>query len=112
MDLNDKAISRFTRIPPALLEAIHDGDPGALEGLARAQLVHLMEHTLNRATEPDAPAQLVTGTMELLRKIGAPHKSDSPGGGQPQVVINISRAKDRSEQVVIEGEAQTLDAQD
>jgi hypothetical protein len=90
MDPENKAVSRLITASPQLLDMIHEGTPGALEGLARAQLVYLMEETLFRAAAPDAPAQLVTSTMELLRKIGAPQKSEQTVGGGPTFNLTLN----------------------
>ena len=104
LDIDNKAVAKAMDIPPTLLQAIHDGDTEALSGVARTQLAFLMETMTKRCADPDMPAGVVNGFLEILRKMATTDKSAGDGGGTgPKVVINISRAKDREEKIVIDG---------
>ena len=59
-----------------------------------------------RMMRAEKKADLMQKMLNKLGKLEPDTKADNTGGG-PQVVINITRAKDREEAITIEG--QTLD---
>ena len=98
----EKAKADMMRIPRKLLEEIAEGDEAALSGTARVQLAFIMEQMTMRCVDPATSPTAIASIMEVLRKISQGQKAEGPAGG-PQVVINISRARDRSEGITIEG---------
>lgn len=116
-DIENKAVAQRLAIPPALLEEIADGNEEALTGAARVQLAYIMEHMTHRCVDPATSPSAVGGIMEVLRKMSQGQKVDANLTGGPQVVINITRARDRENQesrevVVIEGKSTEIPALD
>jgi len=109
LDPDNKAVAKALAIPPALLEEINAGNEEALSGLARAQLAFLMERMTMRCLDPNVSPAAMSSFLEILRKMSV-GKNEAQSLGGPQVVINITRAKDRDDSVTIEG--QTIDARD
>lgn len=91
------------------LEAIEE-DPSKMENAARlmgaVNLDNLFRHMQNPQVNPMARIEF----QKLLNKMGKlePDTKTDPGVGGPQVVINITRAKDHSDAVIIEGSSQAL----
>lgn len=102
----DSATARNVTIPPALLQAIREGDNVAFEGVVKAQMACLLEHALHRAMAPDSPHALVTALLEVQRKISAPTIQEQARGPAFNLTLNLSG--DTSKTVTIEGTAQTL----
>jgi hypothetical protein len=97
----DKAI-----LSPADLQAIEE-DPSKMETVARllgaVNLDNLFRHMQNPTINPMARIEF----QKMLNKLGKLEpdtKADTQGSG-PQVVINITRAKDRDDAITIEGRA-------
>ena len=95
-------------LSPADLQAIED-DPSKIETVARmlgaVNLDNLFRHMQNPTINPTARIEF----QKMLNKMGRLEpdtKADMNGSG-PQVVINITRAKDQSDALTIEG--QTVD---
>ena len=111
IDPENKAVAKHLDIPPALLEEIAMGNEEALSGAARVQLAFIMERMTHRCVDPSTSPSAVASIMEVLRKMSAGKNGDADKLTGPQVVINITRAKDREDApVVIEGTAETLEA--
>jgi len=108
MDLDDKAISRHTKIPPALLEEIHKGNEAALTGVVRAQMAFLLEHALERAALPDAPVNLITALLEIQRKIASPTKTEASGGQAFHLTLNLG---DGAKEITVDSSADIEDAE-
>lgn len=95
-------------LSPADLQAIED-DPSKIETVARmlgaVNLDNLFRHMQNPTINPTARIEF----QKMLNKMGRlePDTKLDAGGGGPQVVINITRAKDQSDAITIEG--QTVD---
>lgn len=96
-------------LSPADMIAIEE-DPSKMETLARmlgaVNLDNLFRHMQNPTINPMARIEF----QKMLNKLGKLEpdtKADNASGG-PQVVINITRAKDREDAITIEG--QTVDA--
>ena len=82
-------------------------DPSKMETVARmlgaVNLDNLFRHMQNPTINPMARIEF----QKMLNKLGKLEpdtKADNLGGG-PQVVINITRAKDREEAITIDGQA-------
>lgn len=82
-------------------------DPSKVEVVARlmgaVNLDNLFRHMQNPSVNPMARIEF----QKLLNKMGRLEpeaKNDTTGGG-PQVIINITRAKDSSDGITIEGKA-------
>jgi len=82
-------------------------DPSKMETVARmlgaVNLDNLFRHMQNPTINPMARIEF----QKMLNKLGKLEpdtKADNIGGG-PQVIINITRAKDRDEAITIEGQA-------
>ena len=99
--LVDKAL-----LSPAELLAIED-DPTLIETFARllgaVNLDNLFRHMQNPDINPTARIEF----QKMLNKMGRlePDTKVDLGNGGPQVVINITRAKDHSDALTIEGQA-------
>lgn len=98
----DKAI-----LSPADLQSIEE-DPSKMETVARmlgaVNLDNLFRHMQNPQINPMARIEF----QKMLNKLGRlePDTKANVGGTGPQVVINITRAKDQSEDAItIEGQA-------
>ena len=96
-------------LSPADMLAIEE-DPSKMETVARmlgaVNLDNLFRHMQHPSINPMARIEF----QKMLNKLGKLEpdtKADNTGGG-PQVIINITRAKDRDEAVMIEG--QVVDA--
>jgi hypothetical protein len=93
-------------LSPADMIAIEE-DPAKMETVARmlgaVNLDNLFRHMQNPQINPMARIEF----QKMLNKLGKLEpdtKADNTGGG-PQVVINITRAKDRDDAITIEGQA-------
>lgn len=93
-------------LSPADMLAIEE-DPSKMETVARmlgaVNLDNLFRHMQNPTINPMARIEF----QKMLNKLGKLEpdtKTDTQGGG-PQVVINITRAKDRDDAITIEGQA-------
>lgn len=110
LDRDNQAVNKALSIPPALLQEILDGNDEALAGVARVQLAYLMERMTERCADPATSVNGVASIMEILRKLAAGNREGGEHSGGPQVVINISRARDRNDAVTIEGAARRVEA--
>lgn len=93
-------------LSPADMLAIEE-DPSKMETVARmlgaVNLDNLFRHMQNPTINPMARIEF----QKMLNKLGKLEpdtKADNQSGG-PQVVINITRAKDRDDAITIEGQA-------
>lgn len=98
-------------LSPGQLQQIED-DPSLMETFARllgaVNLDNLFRSMQNPTINPMARIEF----QKLLNKMGRLEpdtKVDPNAGSGPQVVINITRAKDHSDAITIEGRAQALD---
>jgi len=95
-------------LSPADMLAIEE-DPSKMETLARmlgaVNLDNLFRHMQNPTINPMARIEF----QKMLNKLGRlePDTKADVGNGGPQVVINITRAKDRDDAITIEGQAIT-----
>lgn len=93
-------------LSPADMLAIEE-DPSRMETLARmlgaVNLDNLFRHMQNPTINPMARIEF----QKMLNKLGRlePDTKADVGGGGPQVVINITRAKDHTDAITIEGKA-------
>lgn len=100
----DDATQRATHVPPQLVLDVQK-NPELLRPVARAMsAIHL--HTLyERLTHPGAAIKDKLEFQNMLNKLsGLDSKDTFTGNTGPQVIINITRAKDR-ETMTIEGTA-------
>jgi hypothetical protein len=87
-------------------------DPSKMETLARlmgaVNLDNLFRHMQNPNINPTARIEF----QKLLNKMGRlePDSKSDGGSSGPQVVINITRAKDHSDGIIIEGHSKALEA--
>jgi hypothetical protein len=114
LNRDNQAVDKALSIPPALLQEIMEGNDEALVGLARVQLAYLMERMTERCADPTTSVNGVASIMEILRKLASGNPAGGDVGTGPQVVINISRARDRSESdaITIQGSARRVDPQE
>ena len=93
-------------LSPAQMLEIED-DPSRMETVARmfgaVNLDNLFRHMQNPTINPTARIEF----QKMLNKMGRlePDTKLDAGGAGPQVVINITRAKDHSDALTIEGQA-------
>jgi len=90
----------------AQLEMIEE-DPTKVEVVARLMGAVNLDNLFRFMQGADINAMARIEFQKLLNKMGKlePEKDDQNTAGGPQVVINITRAKDHNEAVTIEGEA-------
>jgi hypothetical protein len=88
------------------LEMIEE-DPTKIEVVARLMGAVNLDNLFRFMQGPDINPMARLEFQKLLNKMGKlePEKEDQNAGGGPQVVINITRAKDAEDAVTIEGEA-------
>ena len=104
-DLADKSI-----LSPADMLAIEE-DPSKMETFARmlgaVNLDNLFRTMQNPTINPMARIEF----QKMLNKLGKlePDTKAEVSGNGPQVVINITRAKDQDDAITIEGSAQALE---
>jgi hypothetical protein len=97
-------------LAPADMLAIED-DPTKMETMARmlgaVNLDNLFRHMQNPTINPMARIEF----QKMLNKLGRlePDTKADVGQGGPQVVINITRAKDQEDAITIEGSSQALE---
>jgi hypothetical protein len=97
-------------LSPTELQAIEE-DPSTMETFARllgaVNLDNLFRHMQNPTINPTARIEF----QKMLNKMGRlePDTKADAGAGGPQVVINITRAKDNSDAITIEGSSQALE---
>lgn len=97
-------------LSPADMLAIEE-DPSRMETMARmlgaVNLDNLFRHMQNNSINPMARIEF----QKMLNKLGRlePDTKADVGQGGPQVVINITRAKDHPDGLTIEGSAQALE---
>ena len=104
--LPEDALQRATHLPPALVDEIQD-NPEAIQPLARGMAaVNLYNLFVNIQQSNSNKDRLEFQTL-LNKMTGMEKAAVKEAGSGPQVVINITRAKDSSKEV-IEGVAVTL----
>lgn len=86
-------------------------DPSKIETVARLMGVVNLDNLFRFMQRPDINPQARIEFQKLLNKMGKLESVDSSdGAGGPQVVINITRAKDHDDAITIEGKpARALD---
>lgn len=94
----------------AQLQMIED-DPAKMETLARLMGAVNLDNLFRYMQRPDVPANARLEFQKMLNKMGKlePDKDEQAAGGGPQVVINITRAKDAEDAVTIEGSSTPAD---
>lgn len=96
-------------LSPVELKAI-EADPALMETFARllgaVNLDNLFRHMQNPDINPSSRIEF----QKMLNKMGRlePDTKVDLGVGGPQVVINITRAKDRDESIIIEGTSEAV----
>lgn len=102
--LTDPAFEHTSILSRGQLQMIED-DPTKMETLARlmgaVNLDNLFRHMQNPTINPATRLEF----QKMLNKMGKlePDGKDAVGANGPQVVINITRAKDKEEAITIEG---------
>jgi len=108
------ALDELTQLPPALVDAVQD-NPEAIQPLARGMAAINLYNLYKRVQEGNSNKDLLELQVLLNKMTGMEKAQVATVGGGPQVVINITRARDSSQEI-IEGVAVTLpeagDAQD
>ena len=96
----DKAI-----LSPAELKAIED-DPSLMETFSRLLGAVNLDNLFRTMQNPEINPTARIEFQKLLNKMGRlePDTKLDAGGTGPQVVINITRAKDQEDSIVIEGQ--------
>lgn len=103
--LTDPAFEHTSILSRGQLQMIED-DPTKMETLARlmgaVNLDNLFRHMQNPTINPATRLEF----QKMLNKMGKlePDGNAVVGNGGPQVVINITRAKDKEDALTIEGE--------
>lgn len=96
----------------AQLQMIED-DPSKMETLARLMGAVNLDNLFRFMQRPDIPANARLEFQKLLNKMGKlePDPKQEDQGGGPQVVINITRAKDHEDGgVTIEGSSRPVES--
>lgn len=94
---------------PKDLEDVKE-DPTKLQVVARLMGAVNLENLFVALQDRQANASLKLDFQKLLNKMGGLEPdTQNTGGGGPQVVINITRAKDNSDSVTIDGTAIAVD---
>lgn len=90
----------------AQLEAIEE-DPSKLEVVARLMGAVNLDNLFRHMQSPDVAVNAKIEFQKLLNKMGQlePDTGSDAAGGGPQVVINITRARDHEHGVTIEGKS-------
>jgi len=85
-------------------------DPSKLETVARLMGAVNLDNLFRHMQAPDVAVNAKIEFQKLLNKMGKlePDDKDAHGAGGPQVVINITRAKDHEHGVTIEGSASNV----
>lgn len=102
----DPSLADKPILSPAQMAAIEE-DPSLMETFARmlgaVNLDNLFRAMQNPTINPTARIEF----QKMLNKMGRlePDTKVDSGGAGPQVVINITRAKDHSDAITIEGQA-------
>jgi hypothetical protein len=93
------------------LQMIED-DPSNMETLARLMGAVNLDNLFRHMQNPNVNPAVRIEFQKLLNKMGKlePDSKAETGGTGPQVVINITRAKDQSTGLVIEGQATAIEA--
>lgn len=105
MDTMNPAVNQLFAMPPAAVEAVRD-DPANLQPIARVMGAVNLHNLFMQVTGTDATIQQRIEFQKLVNKIGRlePDEKQASTGGAG-VIINITRAKDSSERLTIEGTA-------
>ena len=104
LDPDNPSVADALAIPPKLLHEINSGNEEALSGAARVQLAYIMERMAQRCVDPQTSPSAVASIMEVLRKMATSQKDNANKSSGPEVIINITRARDRDDEgIVIEG---------
>ena len=103
----EDALAKRTQLPPALVEEIQE-NPEAIRPLARGMAAINLFNLFAKVSHPNASTKDKLEFQTLAQKLGGMEVkvSESQGAG-PQVVINITRAKDDTK-AVIEGVSVTV----
>jgi hypothetical protein len=107
MDMNNPAVAQQTILTPKDIADIRD-NPELMELVARGMGAVNLDNLFRQMQHPDVPLPHKIEFQKMLNKMGRlePSGADVQGAG-PQVIINITRAKDNSREV-IEGVAVTI----
>jgi len=107
--LSNKEFTAKPVLSRGQLESIEE-DPSKMEVVARlmgaVNLDNLFRHMQNPQVNPMARIEF----QKMLNKMGKlePETKTDTGVGGPQVIINITRARDQSEGITIEGSSQAI----
>jgi len=87
-------------------------DPTLMETFARLMGAVNLDNLFRQMQDPKINPSIKIEFQKMLNKMGRlePDTKAEIGGTGPQVVINITRAKDHDDRMVIEGEATAIDA--
>jgi len=93
----------------AQLQEIEE-DPSKLETVARLMGAVNLDNLFRFMQRPDVPANARLEFQKMLNRMGRlePEKVEESAGGGPQVIINITRAKDADQGVTIEGTSRAV----
>ena len=96
-------------LSPADLQAIED-DPSKIETVARMLGAVNLDNLFRHMQNPDINPQTRIEFQKMLNKMGRlePDTKLDLGGSGPQVVINITRAKDAPDGVTIDGSSEAI----
>lgn len=103
--LTDPDLANKPILSRGQLEMIEE-DPTKIEVVARLMGAVNLDNLFRFMQRPDINPMARLEFQKLLNKMGKlePEKEDQNAGGGPQVVINITRAKDADHGVTIEGQ--------
>lgn len=92
------------------LQAIEE-DPSKMEVVARLMGAVNLDNLFRHMQDPQVAVNAKIEFQKLLNKMGKlePKEEAGQGSGGPQVVINITRARDHEQSVTIEGRATHAD---
>lgn len=106
MDIENPAVAINTILTPKDVAVIRD-DPASMELVARAMGAVNLDNLFRQMQAPDINPATKIEFQKLLNRMGKLEPElKSSGGAGPQVVINITRAKDRDDSLTIEGLSQ------
>lgn len=111
--LTNEELAHKSILSRGQLQEIED-DPSKMEVVARlmgaVNLDNLFRHMQSPLVNPTARIEF----QKMLNKMGKlePDTKLDAGNGGPQVIINITRAKDHSDAITIEGKAVDVGGED
>jgi hypothetical protein len=95
----DDAMAKATHLPPALVDEVQD-NPEAIRPLARGMAAVNLYNLFVKVSHPATSVKDKLEFQTMVNKLAGMDTKVQEAGSGPQVIINITRAKDKTSEVI------------